>query len=379
MLQVKRAAGRNDKDEALRKNSLLPTYTLHHLVKERYPRFQDALGDLDDALTLTYLFASLPGEGDISPKVTTKAQAMAAAWGAYCATTSTITKSFISVKGVYLEASVQNVPIRWVVPHSFVQWMPENVDYRVMMTFFEFYETLLSFVLFKLYSDMGVRYPLTNQAVAGEVMGGTSAVLRANLKSLKEALQSSKGNVSAIVTDAVAKTSEDQEAPKKADKKKDKKLAKSVGAALNSLEPETSDEDEDEDVDISGPLKAALDSLAEDQARMSIPGGKDPLSDEAVKRKRLFEGLTFFFSREIPRGYLELVVLVSLGEQYRQHGYPIRVVFLHSFFVFFAVLWRQGWLGRRRKSHLRQGFRHYSSHCGSPSNPEGVRKLAEIA
>lgn len=287
---------------------------MHHLVKERYPRFQDALGDLDDALTLTYLFAALPGQGDISPRVTMKAQALAAAWGAYCATTSTITKSFISVKGVYLEASIQNVPIRWVVPHSFVQWMPENVDYRVMMTFFEFYETLLSFVMFKLYSDIGVRYPLPTQAVSGESLGGTSAVLRANLKSLREALSSSKGNVSEIVSGAVAKSSSEEQ-PVKKSTKKDKQLARSVGAALNSLEPENSDEEEeeeDDDVDISGPLKAALDTLAEDQARASVPGGKEQLSDEAIKRKRLFEGLTFFFSREIPRGYLELVVLVSV-------------------------------------------------------------------
>ena len=297
---------------ASRSEESLSTYTLHHLVKERYPRFQDALGDLDDALTLTYLFASLPGQGEISPKVTTKAQAMAAAWGAYCATTSTLTKSFISVKGVYLEANIHNVPVRWVVPHSFVQWMPENIDYRVMTTFFEFYETLLSFVLFKLYSDIGVRYPLTGKAIVGESLGGTSAVLRANLKSLREALQSaSQGNVSAIVSDAVAKTDETEKPLKKADNK-EKSLVKSVGAALNSLEPEDSDEeDEDDNVDLAGPLKAALDTLAEDQARMSVPGGKEQLSDEAVKRKRLFEGLTFFFSREIPRGYLELVVLVS--------------------------------------------------------------------
>lgn len=301
----------------MRKNSLLPTYTLHHLVKERYPRFQDALGDLDDALTLTYLFAALPGQGDISPAVTTKAQGLAAAWGAYCATTSVLTKSFISVKGVYLEANIQNVPIRWIAPHSFVQWMPENVDYRVMMTFFEFYETLLSFVLFKLYNDIGVRYPLTQKAVKGEVMGGTSAVLRANLKSLREALVSAQGNVSAIVSNAVVAAKTTSEQVKKADKK-DKKLARSVGAALSSLEPENSeDEDDDEEnVDIAGPLKAALDTLAEDQARMSVPGGKEQLSDEAVKRKRLFEGLVFFFSREIPRGYLELVVLVSVAWQF---------------------------------------------------------------
>lgn len=334
MKKVRRAAGRNDREEALRKNSLLPEYTLHHLVKERYPRFQDALSDLDDALTLTYLFAALPGEGAVSPKVTTKAQGLAAAWGAYCATTSALTKSFISVKGIYLEANIHGTDIRWIVPHSFVQFMPENVDYRVMMTFFEFYETLLSFVLFKLYSDIGFRYPLSSTAaVVGESLGGTSAVLRSNLKSLREAMASSKSSVSTIVSDAVAKTSDAVEYnPKKADKK-DRKLARSVGAALTSLEPENSDDEDDEegDVDVSGPLKAALDTLAEDQTRMSVPGGTESLSDDAIKRKRLFEGLTFFFSREIPRGYLELVVLVRQFPEAPRHDTETQLIILVLF------------------------------------------------
>ena len=51
-----------------------PTYTLHHLVRERYPRFVDAISDVDDALTLVYLFAALPSERRIKSRITNKAK-----------------------------------------------------------------------------------------------------------------------------------------------------------------------------------------------------------------------------------------------------------------------------------------------------------------
>jgi pescadillo len=302
----------------LRKNAVCPSYTLHHLVRERYPRFLDALSDLDDALTLTFLFAALPTTTSVKSKVIAKAQQMGAAWGAYCSTVACITKSFISVKGVYLEATIQGVAIRWIVPHSFTQFMPEDVDYRVMTTFFEFYETLLHFVLFKLYNDIGVRYPLQALGSAGEVKGTTSYILGANLLNLKNAFSSTStitNTVSETVDDGDKKSSE---APKKskAERKKEKELIKTVGAALSNINEEDSDENEDDDdvVDIAGPLKAALQSMADDEARLSIPGGADASDDEALKRRRLFAGLTFFLSREVPRGYLELVCLAFGGK-----------------------------------------------------------------
>ena len=311
-IQVRRSAGRNEKDEAARKHALAPTYTIHHLVRERYPRFVDALSDMDDALTLVHLFAALPSEAHIKTTVTNKAKALVAAWGSYCATTSSVTKSFISVKGIYMEADIRGSIVRWIVPHSFTQNMPTDVDYRVMLTFFEFYETLLSFVLFKLYSDIGVRYPLPISMSGGEVKGSASAILASNLRALTHALESSSGAVSNVVTETIEQSSdraevEDQKVTKEY-KKKSRELIKSVGAALNSLKDDSDDdEDEEDDVDVSGPLKAALESMAESEDRMTMNGFE--LDENATKRKCLFAGLTFFLSREVPRGYLELLCL----------------------------------------------------------------------
>ena len=302
----------------MRKNAVCPSYTLHHLVRERYPRFLDALSDLDDALTLTFLFAALPTTTSVKSKVIAKAQQMGAAWGAYCSTVACITKSFISVKGVYLEATIQGVAIRWIVPHSFTQFMPEDVDYRVMTTFFEFYETLLHFVLFKLYNDIGVRYPLQALGSGGEVKGSTSYILGANLVNLKNAFSSTNtitNTVSENVDDDNRNASEVHK-KSKTERRKEKDLINTVGAALRHINEEDSDEDEDDEdvVDVAGPLKAALQSMADDEARLSVPGGANPSDDEALKRRRLFAGLTFFLSREVPRGYLELVCLAFGGK-----------------------------------------------------------------
>ena len=43
------------------------------------------------------------------------------------------------------------------MPHQLAQVLPTDVDYRVMVTFLEFYETMLQFVNFKLYHVLGVR------------------------------------------------------------------------------------------------------------------------------------------------------------------------------------------------------------------------------
>ena len=152
-----------------------PHLSLDHLVRERYPTFQDALRDLDDALSMAALFATLPqtggggggGGGGESKGPLAEHQAQTAAacakllrdWEAYVMKTGALKKSFISIKGIYFQAQVLGETITWVVPHQFTTAVPTDVDFRVMLTFLEFYQTFLGFVNFKLFGRLGWEYP----------------------------------------------------------------------------------------------------------------------------------------------------------------------------------------------------------------------------
>eukprot|EP00629_Pelagomonadales_sp_RCC1024_P006049 CAMPEP_0119295684 /NCGR_PEP_ID=MMETSP1329-20130426/50187_1 /TAXON_ID=114041 /ORGANISM="Genus nov. species nov., Strain RCC1024" /LENGTH=471 /DNA_ID=CAMNT_0007296603 /DNA_START=206 /DNA_END=1617 /DNA_ORIENTATION=- len=159
MVKVRRSANRAEVDKARRQHAAAPQYTLHHLVKQRYPAFKDALNDLDDALSLIALFACLPAAGRVAPERTESCKVLLQQWQNYVAATRCLTKAFVSVKGVYCRAEVEGVAITWLTPHAFTQHIPPKVDFRVMLTFLEFYECSLKFVLFKLYKGAGYAYP----------------------------------------------------------------------------------------------------------------------------------------------------------------------------------------------------------------------------
>jgi len=150
------------KKETRRFESLLenkPKYRLDHVVLRRYPTFDDALEDLDDALCMLYLFASVGQNDRIDPKRIQNCVRLSKEWESIVAYTSSLRKVFVSIKGIYYQAEISGNSITWLVPHQFSYPIPKDVDIRVMLTFLEFYESLMSFVIFKLYHDLEIPYP----------------------------------------------------------------------------------------------------------------------------------------------------------------------------------------------------------------------------
>lgn len=157
--KIRRAAAKKQTDVVRALKAGRPRYTLEHIVRERYPTFESAVRDLDDALSLVALFASLPARAPIRPTVVATASRLLAEFTHYVARTGGLRKTFASVKGYYFQASVAGELVTWCVPHRFSQELPADVDYRVMLTFMELYTAVLHVVNFKLYSQAGWAYP----------------------------------------------------------------------------------------------------------------------------------------------------------------------------------------------------------------------------
>ena len=92
----------------------------------RYPAFVDTLRDLDDPLTLTHLFATLPAESthDIPAKVVANAKRLSMEFQAYVVRAHALRKVFVSVKGFYYQADIQGQAVTWLVPHKMAQVRP---------------------------------------------------------------------------------------------------------------------------------------------------------------------------------------------------------------------------------------------------------------
>ena len=106
-----------------------------------------------------FVFGVLGGVQTHNGDVTTTCLRLGREFQSFVVRTHALRKVFLSIKGTYYQAEVQGQAITFLVPHRYHQTLPRDVDYRVLGTFLEFYETLLGFVLYKLYHDEGLYYP----------------------------------------------------------------------------------------------------------------------------------------------------------------------------------------------------------------------------
>ena len=170
--------------------------------------------------------------------------------------------------------------------------VPSDVDIRVMLTFLELYQTLLGFVFFKLYTDVGLTYPPPLDATKDENAAGIGAFTLREAAHIRDVAKiqkvievdgrkiSGKDVRQAIRSIAAPKEAADQDGPPAA--------------------PESRAEDVEEDF-VSQPSKSEVvdTSLRTLQSLSSLP---------QTAQTNLLSRFTFFLSRETSRPIFEFLI-----------------------------------------------------------------------
>lgn len=169
--KLKRVTDKKDRLAAKRVLAGKPLYKLDNVVKERYPTFQDSLGDLDDCLTMLFLFSTFPNIKVVSESILRQCRRLTVEFMHYVIHTHSLRKVFVSIKGIYFQAEIQGHTVTWVVPHSTSgsYKAPQDVDFKIMTTFVEFYVTLMGFVNYKLFQTENLIYPPKVRSASKEV------------------------------------------------------------------------------------------------------------------------------------------------------------------------------------------------------------------
>uniref|UniRef100_G1NNM8 Pescadillo homolog n=1 Tax=Meleagris gallopavo TaxID=9103 RepID=G1NNM8_MELGA len=264
--KLRKAYGKSEWGTAERLKDNKPTYKLDHIVKERYPTFVDALRDLDDALSMCFLFSTFPRTGKCHVQTIQLCRRLAVEFLNYVIASRSLRKVFLSIKGIYYQAEVLGQPITWITPYAFAHDHPTDVDYRVMATFTEFYTTLLGFVNFRLYHSLNLHYP--------PKIDGQAEV----------ELKPAEGKEYAMDSESYLE-----------------KLS-ALSASLARVVAPTQEEDvEMDEFPVEGETAEQMDARRKEQEALE-------------KHKKLFEGLRFFLNREVPREPLAFIIRCFGGQ-----------------------------------------------------------------
>ena len=296
--KLSRAIGRREWYAAKNLDDSRPMYRLDHIIKERYPTFADSLRDLDDAISMLSLFANLPSSSNIAPEITSQCARLCAEWQLYVMRTNSLRKVFLSIKGIYFQAVVHGQEITWLVPYMFTQNVPSDVDFRVMMTFLELYQTLMGFVLFKLYSDENLVYPPPLDEEIDSQGGGFGSLM---LTAADAGVLGGEHSVGDAAADNVVLRKDGKKMSSRDVKRQIAKLAHE-GAIEEDDEQEDTEEQTDE-----APADDAFVPAAEASDTLVTLGDLQRTADDSAV-PTLFSRYVFYISRECPRAVLEFVL-----------------------------------------------------------------------
>ncbi|CAI4919823.1 CPS_HP_G0088500.mRNA.1.CDS.1 [Saccharomyces cerevisiae] len=297
--KLTRALGRGEVSSAKRLEENRDSYTLDHIIKERYPSFPDAIRDIDDALNMLFLFSNLPSTNQVSSKIINDAQKICNQWLAYVAKERLVRKVFVSIKGVYYQANIKGEEVRWLVPFKFPENIPSDVDFRIMLTFLEFYSTLLHFVLYKLYTDSGLIYPPKLDLKKDKIISGLSSYI---LESRQE--------------DSLLKLdpTEIEE-----DVKVESLDASTLKSALNADEANTDETEKEEEQEKKQEKEQEKEQNEETELDTFEDNNKNK-GDILIQPSKydspvasLFSAFVFYVSREVPIDILEFLILSCGG------------------------------------------------------------------
>ncbi|MCH82000.1 pescadillo-like protein [Trifolium medium] len=153
--------GKKNRERANSLQEKTPKPNIDRIIRERYPTFVDALGELNDCLTMVHLFAALPAlkSKKIDVELVHKCRRLAHEWQTFVSRTHKLRKTFVSFKGVYYQAEVEGQTITWLTPHLQQQVVSDDVDIPTVLNFLQLYEPLLGFVNFNLYRSINLKYP----------------------------------------------------------------------------------------------------------------------------------------------------------------------------------------------------------------------------
>lgn len=237
-----------------------PSIKLDHIVKERYPTFIDAIQDVDDCLTLCFLFSSFPSLPHIPRDQSLLCRRLTIEFLHYIIEAKALRKVFISIKGYYFQADIKGQTVTWIVPHqfSFEPQSKQDVDFKVMSIFVEFYIVMLGFVNFRLFHSLNLYYPPTLTGLSTDP------------------------------DEAVDETTFASE-----------KIA-ALNASIAKASSEPTDDIEIDSFDASG-TPEAVEEAKKEVARIK-------------HLKTMFKGLKFFLNREVPREPLVFIIRCFGGE-----------------------------------------------------------------